>query len=60
MSEAKIYRQRAADCERLADEAISKEVKETLREVAKKYVALATNEERSNRRPPIVRAASRK
>src|SRR5258705_4861978 len=47
MSEEEIFRQRAAECQRQAEEARSKEVSETLRGIAKTYLALAANEERS-------------
>jgi hypothetical protein len=47
MSNADVYRKRAAECQRLADAAILQSVRETLLEVADKYLALAENEERS-------------
>ncbi len=47
MSKADVYRKRAAECQRLADAATRESVRETLIEVADKYLALADNEERS-------------
>jgi outer membrane protein TolC len=47
MSNVDIYRKRAAECQRQADAAVSDSVRETLQEVADKYLALAANEERS-------------
>jgi hypothetical protein len=47
MSQADVYRERAAECQRQADAAVSEDVRKTLRDIAKKYLALAANEERS-------------
>jgi hypothetical protein len=47
MSNADIYRKRAAECQRQADAAVLESVRETLQEIADKYLALAANEERS-------------
>jgi hypothetical protein len=46
MSNADFYRERAAECQRLADAATLRDVRETLQDVANKYLALAANEER--------------
>jgi hypothetical protein len=47
MSKVDIYRKRAAECQRLADAALVTSTRETLQEIADKYLALAANEERS-------------
>jgi hypothetical protein len=46
MPTADCYRRRAAECQHLADAAMSESVRDTLQEIAQKYLALATNEER--------------
>jgi histone H3/H4 len=46
MSSADVYRKRAAECRRQADAAITKSVRETLSELADKYLELATKAER--------------
>jgi hypothetical protein len=47
MSQTDYYRERAAECHQQADAVTSESVRKTLRNVAKKYLALAANEERS-------------
>jgi len=47
MSNADVCRKRALECQRQADAAVSPSVRETLQEVADKYLALAASEERS-------------
>ena len=47
MSNIDVYRKRAAECQRQADAAVLDSVRETLQEIADKYLALAANEERS-------------
>jgi hypothetical protein len=48
MPTADCYRRRAAECQHLADAAMSEIVRDTLQEIAQKYLSLATNEERSS------------
>jgi hypothetical protein len=45
MSNADVYRKRAAECQRQADVAVSPSVRETLQEIADKYLALAANDD---------------
>lgn len=45
MSNADVYRKRAAECQRQADAAVSESVRETLQEIAHKYLVLAANED---------------
>ena len=54
MSNADVYRKRAAECQRQADAAVSQSARETLQEIAEKYLALAANEDWSEAmsRPP--------
>ena len=47
MSNVDVYRKRATQCQRQADAAVTKSVRETLRNIADKYWALAADEERS-------------
>ena len=47
MSKADVYRKRAVECQRQADAAVTKSVRETLQDIADKYRMLAANEERS-------------
>jgi GAF domain-containing protein len=47
MSDANLYRERAAETQRLADAAESDSVRETLQDIARKYLNLAANEERA-------------
>jgi hypothetical protein len=49
MWSADYYRKRAAECQRHADAATSESVRETLQDIADKYLALAANEARSSR-----------
>jgi hypothetical protein len=46
MSQADDYRERAAECQRDADATVTPTTREMLRDIAKKYLALAANEER--------------
>jgi hypothetical protein len=46
MSRADDYRERAAECQRHADGTVTPTAREMLRDSAKKYLALAANEER--------------
>jgi hypothetical protein len=48
MPTADCYRRRAAECQHLADAAMSESVRETLHDIADKYLALAANEDRSS------------
>ena len=47
MSQADEYRQRAAVCQRQGDAAATPGARDTLRDIAKKYLKLAANEERA-------------
>jgi histone H3/H4 len=47
MSSADVYRKRATECQRQADAAVTQSVRETLSELADKYLELATKAERS-------------
>jgi len=49
MSSVDTYRRRAAACQRQADTATLESVRETLQDIAQKYLALAANEARSSR-----------
>jgi hypothetical protein len=46
MSKADVYRNRAAECQHLADAAVLASARKTLQEIADKYQALAANEDR--------------
>ena len=52
MPTADCYRRRAAECQHLADAAMSESVRDTLQEIAQKYLSLAAHEERSLAIPP--------
>jgi hypothetical protein len=47
MSKADDYRERAAECLQQAEAATMDSVRDTLLDIAKKYLALAANEDRS-------------
>jgi hypothetical protein len=46
MSSTDVYRKRATECQRQADAAVTQSVRETLSELADRYLQLATNAER--------------
>ena len=48
MSSAECYRRGAVECQRQADAATTESVRETLHDIADKYLALAANEDRSS------------
>ena len=48
MSNADVYRERAAECQRQADAVVSESARKALRDIAQKYLKLAANEERSD------------
>ena len=53
MSNADVYRERAAECQRQADAVVSESARKALRDIAQKYLKLAANEERSARLPGL-------
>jgi hypothetical protein len=59
MSQADHYRERAAEYQRQADAAVSPTSRVTLQDIAKKYLALAANEERYSAFSPEAAQARR-